>query len=76
MVNFQRSIKLVTDMRKEHEVELLYDRISNLSIQPLVLEHDSASYARELCVQIGGFLQPSAEAVELRQLLESQEIEV
>ncbi|VIO89051.1 abnormal cell lineage protein 2, putative [Brugia malayi] len=53
----------------------LYDRISNLSIQPLVLEHDSASYARELCVQIGGFLQPSAEAVELRQLLESQEIE-
>ncbi|VDN91905.1 unnamed protein product [Brugia pahangi] len=62
-------------MPKEHEVELLYDRISNLSIQPLVLEHDSASYARELCVQIGGFLQPSAEAVELRQLLESQEIE-
>ncbi|EJW82038.1 lin-2, partial [Wuchereria bancrofti] len=53
----------------------LYDRISNLSIQPLVLEHDSARYARELCVQIGGFLQPSAEAVELRQLLESQEIE-
>ncbi|MCP9263192.1 Peripheral plasma membrane protein CASK [Dirofilaria immitis] len=53
----------------------LYDRISNLSTQPLILEHDSARYAKELCTQISGFSQPSTEIMELRKLLESQEIQ-
>ncbi|OZC10894.1 PDZ/DHR/GLGF domain protein [Onchocerca flexuosa] len=53
----------------------LYDRISNLSIQPSVLVHDSAKYAKELCAEIGEFSQPSAEIAELRQLFESHEIQ-
>ncbi|CAG9529528.1 unnamed protein product [Cercopithifilaria johnstoni] len=54
---------------------VLYDRISNLSIQPLVLEHDLAKYSKELCAQISECFKSSAEATELRQLLESQEIQ-
>uniref|UniRef100_A0A914ZN68 Peripheral plasma membrane protein CASK n=1 Tax=Parascaris univalens TaxID=6257 RepID=A0A914ZN68_PARUN len=50
---------------------LLYDRISNLSVQPVVLEHDSCRYAKELCSQIDALLQPSAEACELQNLLSS-----
>ncbi|VDK70993.1 unnamed protein product [Litomosoides sigmodontis] len=62
-------------MRSKNVPIALYDRISNLSVHPVALEHDSAKYAKELSLQISGFLQPSAEAAELRQLLESQEIQ-
>ncbi|VDK46990.1 unnamed protein product [Anisakis simplex] len=71
----------------------LYDRISNLSVQPVVLEHDSNRYAKEvrlhcfffhdslkknivqLCSQLDGLLQPSAEAYELRSLLSSAHLQ-
>uniref|UniRef100_A0A915Q2I2 PDZ domain-containing protein n=1 Tax=Setaria digitata TaxID=48799 RepID=A0A915Q2I2_9BILA len=67
--------RFLSGKQTEHEAEMLYDRISNLPVQPLILEHDSTRYVKELCSQIDESLHPSAEAVELCQLLTSQEIQ-
>ncbi|VDN04558.1 unnamed protein product [Thelazia callipaeda] len=40
-----------------------------------MLEHESSCYAKELSAEIDNFLQPSSEAIELRQLLQSPQIQ-
>lgn len=54
---------------------LLYDRISNLSVQPAVLEHDASRYAKEVASQIEDLLQPTPEASELHDLLSTSQLQ-
>ncbi|MFH4981732.1 hypothetical protein AB6A40_008441 [Gnathostoma spinigerum] len=53
----------------------LYDRISQLSVQPEVLESDACRYARDVGAEIENLLRPSPESTELKNLLASTHLQ-